>query len=255
MLHHRSYKLSELEPYINWAYFYHAWSLKPQTPEAVELQHDALSLLQTLNTQGQALARVLITPCHTDTNDIILDLPSSLSPVVLHLQRQTTGEPPYKCLADFLNPHGDTIGIFCTTVPEIGNLYPDDDYLHLLAQTLADRLAEAAAERLHEEVRKTLWGYAPHEHLTPAEMHAEKFQGIRPAVGYPSLPDITINRTILPLLHYQELGMALTSSAMMIPHASVSGLMIAHPLAHYFSINDSSEPVIPTKRNEWSESL
>ena len=106
----------------------------------------------------------------------------------------------------------------------------------MLLQTLADRLAEAGAERLHEEVRKTIWGYAPNEQLTIAELHQEKFQGIRPAVGYPCLPDISINFIIDQLIGFKSIGVTLTSSAMMQPHASVSGLMLSLPQARYFAV-------------------
>ena len=106
----------------------------------------------------------------------------------------------------------------------------------MLLQTLADRLAEAGAERLHEEVRKQIWGYAPDERLTMEELHQEKFPGIRPAVGYPCLPDISINFLLDTLIGFKSIGVTLTSSAMMQPHASVSGLMFSLPQAHYFSV-------------------
>ena len=102
-------------------------------------------------------------------------------------------------------------------------------------------LAEAAAERLHQQVRTTLWGYAPQEQLTMDELHAEKFQGIRPAVGYPSLPDVSINFLIDRLISFESIGVTLTEHGMMQPHASVSGLMFSHPKAHYFSIGEISE--------------
>ena len=103
-------------------------------------------------------------------------------------------------------------------------------------QLLADRLAEAAAERMHEEVRKHYWGYAADEQLSIAEMQQERFQGIRPAVGYPSLPDTSLNFVINDLLDLRQIGIRLTESGAMKPHASVSGLMMAHPQAHYFSV-------------------
>lgn len=131
----------------------------------------------------------------------------------------------------------DKIGIFATSTSiDVHKTFPDDDYSQMLLQTLADRLAEAGAERLHEEVRKTLWGYAPNEQLTMAELHQEKFQGIRPAVGYPCLPDISINFLLDKLIGFKSIGVTLTTSAMMQPHASVSGLMISLPQAHYFAV-------------------
>ena len=131
----------------------------------------------------------------------------------------------------------DKIGIFATSTSiDVHKTFPEDDYNQMLLQTLADRLAEAGAERLHEEVRKTLWGYAPNEQLTIAELHQEKFQGIRPAVGYPCLPDISINFLLDTLIGFKSIGVTLTTSAMMQPHASVSGLMISLPQAHYFPV-------------------
>ena len=119
--------------------------------------------------------------------------------------------------------------------------YQEDDYLRLLVQTLADRLAEATVERLHEQVRRELWGYAKAERLSMAELHREHFQGIRPAVGYPSLPDVSLNFLIDELIDMQQIGIRLTESGMMMPHASVSGLMLAHPAAHYFDVGPVGE--------------
>ena len=114
--------------------------------------------------------------------------------------------------------------------------YRHDDYLNMMAQTLCDRLAEATAEKLHEEVRKAYWGYAPEEHLTIEQQHREEYQGIRPAIGYPSLPDTSANFLIDQLLDMKQVGIRLTESGMMTPHASVSGLMFAHPMARYFEL-------------------
>ena len=111
----------------------------------------------------------------------------------------------------------------------------------MMMQLLADRLAEATAERMHEEVRKHFWGYAKDEHLSIPEMQIEKFQGIRPAVGYPSLPDTSLNFVLDELLDMKQIGIRLTESGAMKPHASVSGLMMAHPKARYFSIGKIGE--------------
>ena len=158
-------------------------------------------------------------------------------------QQQPDAEGFCLCLADFLRPieqgKADRIGVFATSVsstPATG-----DDYASLLTQTLCDRLAEAAAERLHQQVRTELWGYAPEEQLTMEELHQEKYQGIRPAVGYPSLPDMSINFLIDRLISFESIGVTLTEHGMMRPHASVSGLMLAHPQARYFSIGHVSE--------------
>lgn len=163
------------------------------------------------------------------------------------------------CMADFLRPvesgRRDRIGVFATSVStephsvspvsknlSFSPLTPTvDDYRRLLLQTVSDRLAEAAAELLHLQVRRRIWGYAPNENLQMEDLHAERFQGIRPAVGYPSLPDVSLNFLLEDLVHFSAIGIRLTEHAMMQPHASVSGLMIALPQAHYFSVGQISE--------------
>ena len=111
----------------------------------------------------------------------------------------------------------------------------------MLIQTLADRLAEATAEKLHEQVRKMHWGYAPDENLNMKQLHNEEFQGIRPAVGYPSLPDQSVNFILDELLDMKQIGIRLTENGMMTPHASVSGLLMAHPACRYFSVGRIDE--------------
>ena len=120
-------------------------------------------------------------------------------------------------------------------------LYAEDDYKRMLVQTLSDRLAEATAEKLHEDVRKKLWGYATDENLSIKDLHNEKYQGIRPAVGYPSLPDQSVNFLLDELLDMKQIGISLTENGMMKPHASVCGLMFAHPASRYFSIGKIGE--------------
>ena len=168
--------------------------------------------------------------------------------------RQQQGTPCL-CLADFiapstlrpqpstLNPPPSTqLGVFATTVDSgMESDFDSDPYAKMMMQLLADRLAEATAERLHKEVRRTYWGYAPQENLTIQQLHVEKFQGIRPAVGYPSLPDASFNFLLDQLLDMQQIGIRLTESGAMKPHASVSGLMFAHPQAHYFSLGKIGE--------------
>ena len=108
-------------------------------------------------------------------------------------------------------------------------LYEQDPYKHLLVQTLSDRLAEAATEKMHEYVRKEAWGYAKEENLGIADLLVEKYQGIRPAVGYPSLPDQSVNFLLDELLDMKQIGISLTENGAMYPHASVCGLMFSHP--------------------------
>ena len=125
------------------------------------------------------------------------------------------------------------MGVFASTVTFQVN--------GLLEQTLADRLAEASAERGHEIVRKDIWGYAPEENLTPREMFAEHYRGKRPAVGYPSLPDQSINFVLSSLLDFPSLGISLTENGAMIPHASTTGLMISHPQCRHFKVGTIGE--------------
>ena len=151
--------------------------------------------------------------------------------------RQQEANSEFLCLADFISGEADKLGLFATSVDAgMETDFDDDPYEKMMAQLLADRLAEAAAERMHEEVRKHYWGYAKDENLSIHDMQLEKFVGIRPAVGYPSLPDTSMNFLLDDLLGMQQIGIALTESGAMRPHASVSGLMMDHAEAHYFNL-------------------
>lgn len=105
-----------------------------------------------------------------------------------------------------------------------------------MSQVLSDRLAEGTAEKMHEQVRREYWGYAPNEKLSMKQIHNEEYQGIRPAVGYPSLPDTSLNFIISEIIDMKGIGIRLTENGMMIPHASVSGFMFAHPQSKYFDL-------------------
>lgn len=234
-----TYSLREVTPYINWIYFFHAWGVKPasiHSPEAEELRTDALGMLDEL--EGHLSVKSLCRLCqaYAEGDNLILD--GIIFPLLRQQIPQAYGEP-HLCLSDFVRPLAlgkpDTVGVFATSVS--GNFEcGDDPYRKLLTQTLADRLAEAATEKMHEHVRRIIWGYAPDEHLNIPSLLAEKFQGIRPAVGYPSLPDQSVNFLIDRLLDMKQIGITLTENGAMNPSASVSGLMLAHPAARYFSI-------------------
>lgn len=234
-----SYDISALIPYINWPYFFFAWQVKEQR-EKERLRQEALSLLAQLEGRYHAYALFELDDANSDGDDIIV------ASRRLPLLRQQQGSPPYLCLADFIRPlssgQKDRIGVFATSV-DIGmeTDFDADPYQKMMVQLLADRLAEAAAERLHEQVRKEFWGYAKDEQLTISEMLVEKFQGIRPAIGYPSLPDTSLNFVLDGLLDMKQIGIRLTESGAMKPHASVSGLMIAHPQARYFNLGKIGE--------------
>lgn len=255
------YRVSEVVPYINWIYFFHAWGMEPrfaaiaevhQCPacragwvasfapeeqakarEATTLYADAMALLRQWADAPLCEALCMIADANSAGDDIVIDTHTRL-PL---LRQQHAGAKGYTlCLSDFVRPASsgtpDTIGVFATTAH-----IPASERT-LLASTLADRLAEATAERLHEEVRKQHWGYAKEEQLTMRELHAEAFQGIRPAVGYPSLPDQSVNFIIDKLLDLSQIGITLSDNGAMQPASSVSGLMIAHPQAIYFAVGE-----------------
>lgn len=265
-----SYSIHEVSEYINWIYFFHAWGFEPRyatianihgcdacraiwltsfpenerskASEAMQLFKEANRMLSSdmQNIKVHAVFRLM--EANSDENDIWIG--STRFPF---LRQQTAKEgQPYLCLSDFIRPLSsgiaDKIGLFATSVDiSAETLYPDDNYHQLLAQTLADRLAEATAEKLHENVRKSIWGYAPDEKLTIHQLHQEAFQGIRPAVGYPSLPDLSINFLLDEVLNMKQIGVCLTENGMMHPHASVCGFMFAHPASHYFSVGRIDE--------------
>ncbi|NDW11917.1 5-methyltetrahydrofolate--homocysteine methyltransferase [Bacteroides sp. 214] len=249
-----TYAIHDVSAYINWVYFFHAWGFqrrfaaiadihgcdvcraswlttfqeedRAKAAEAMQLFKEANRMLNLLDEDFHTHAIYKLCVSNADGDNLLLD--GTLFPL---LRQQTHALPnkPFLCLSDFVRPLSsgiaDTVGIFaCTVDVDMEHLYADDPYKRLLVQTLADRLAEATAEKMQEHLRDT-----------------EKFQGIRPAVGYPSLPDHSVNFILNDLLHFNEIGISLTESAAMTPHASVSGLMLAHPQAHYFAIGKIGE--------------
>jgi len=225
------YDIPLLRPYINWAYFYHAWQVRP-ADEQQRLRTEAEQFLDSIASRYQAHALFSIDDARSEGDDILL----TRSGERIALLRQQSGSPCL-CLADFVSPVSDRVGLFATSVDcGMETDFDHDPYQKMMAQLLADRLAEAAAERMHLEVRRHFWGYAADEQLTIDELHQERFQGIRPAVGYPSLPDASLNFVLDRLLGFSQIGITLTESGAMRPHASVSGLMLAHPQARYFNV-------------------
>ena len=236
--------------------------------EAIKLYDEAVEQLRQWADEPMCHALFLLADTYSEGDDIIVGDKVRIP----FLRQQHVGKSGYTlCLSDFIkeenchleasvvccplskndstpiNDIAHTIGIFATTVsqpPLNAHLStPNLDYVDLKVQlsTLSDRLAEAIAEKMHEEVRKHYWGYAKDEQLTMRELHEERFQGIRPAVGYPSLPDQSINFLIDELLNLSEIDISLSENGAMSPHCSVSGLMYAHPKAHYFSVGHISE--------------
>lgn len=241
----KTYSISELTPFINWLYFYHAWGLSGKPREDKEkMKQEALQMLASWEEKYHTHAIFRLFEVCSEGDDLIFFLPGTRFrfPMLRQQHPSAPGEPNL-CLADFIRPLSqgirDQVGVFCTSVDgTIIDEYSHDDYLNMMAQTLSDRLAEATAEKLHEEVRRdrAYWGYAPDENLTIEQQHREEYQGIRPAIGYPSLPDTSANFLIDQLIDMKQAGIRLTETGMMTPHASVSGFMFAHPKSHYFEL-------------------
>ncbi len=234
-----TYDISALMPYINWPYFFFAWQVKEEN-EKMRLHTEADAFLNQLEGRYHAYAIFELYEANSDEDDIVMEGQR------LPLLRQQQGSAPFLCLSDFIRPLAsgipDRVGLFATSVDMgLETDFDADPYQKMMAQLLADRLAEAAAERMHEQVRKEFWGYAKDEHLSIPDMLVEKFQGIRPAIGYPSLPDTSLNFVLNELLDMRQIGIRLTESGAMKPHASVSGLMLAHPKAHYFDLGKIGE--------------
>ena len=233
------FDIPSLIPYVNWPYFYYAWQVKEEQ-EKIRLRTEAEVFFMKIENRYQAYALFELFAANADGDDIVLDEHR------IPLLRQQQGKPPYLCLSDFLRPITsgikDRVGVFATSV-DLGleTDFDFDPYQKMMAQLLADRLAEAAAECMHEQVRKKYWGYAKDEQLSIPDMLIEKFQGIRPAIGYPSLPDTSLNFVLNDLLDLRQIGIRLTESGAMKPHASVSGLMLAHPKACYFNLGKIGE--------------
>lgn len=250
-----TYTISELRPYVSWAYFYHAWQVKDAC-EQQRMRDEADIFLDQVQDRYQVMALFLLSDAYSDGDDIVAGCPADPtapagqceSAVRLPMLRQQEPGSDCLCLADYIPPksqrmqqHGQ-IGFFATSVEErMVTDFSDDPYAHMMAQLLADRLAEAAVERLHEYVRKTCWGYAADEQLSIDEMLQGRYQGIRPAIGYPSLPDASLNFLLDQILQMSQIGIRLTETGAMRPHASVSGLMFSHPEARYFSVGTIGE--------------
>ena len=261
---YRNYPLEKLVSYIDWTPFFMAWELAGKYPailtdevvgvEATRLHNDALKMLDRIVKEQwlQAHGVAAIWPANTvEDDDIELYTDASRSKVIGRFQtmrQQSKKAPgvPYNALADFIAPKNsglDHLGGFAVTtghgVDERVKRFEDkqDDYSAILLKALADRLAEAFAEKLHEMVRKELWGYASQEQLSNDELIKEAYVGIRPAPGYPACPDHTEKPELFRLLDAQKhTGISLTEGLAMYPAAAVSGLYFAHPRSKYFGV-------------------
>jgi 5-methyltetrahydrofolate--homocysteine methyltransferase len=240
--------LSTVAAFIDWTPFFATWEMRgryPQIldePRAKELFDDARRLLDELLSERllRGAAAWGVWPARRSGDDILVIRDGA--EVVLHTlrQQQATTTGTNLSLADFVAPAGDHVGAFAVTAglgieEVIARFQRDhDDYGSIMTKALADRLAEALAEKIHRDVRAA-W-YAPEERLSNDDLIAEKYRGIRPAPGYPASPDHTEKRTIFSLLDAERLGIHLTESCAMTPAASVSGLYFAHPESRYFAV-------------------
>jgi 5-methyltetrahydrofolate--homocysteine methyltransferase len=259
-----SYDLAELARYIDWTPFFQAWELKGAFPRILQddkygeaarnLFDDAQAMLKQLIAEKWLKANAVVGfwPANSVGDDVELYTDESRSKVLatLHTLRQQMardGDKANLALADFIAPKdsgvADYIGGFAVTAgigeEDVARRFEraNDDYSKIMVKALADRLAEAFAEALHQKVRRELWGYAPDETLTNDQLIAEDYAGIRPAPGYPAQPDHTEKRTLFNLLDAESAtGLKLTESCAMWPAAAVSGLYFAHPESRYFGI-------------------
>lgn len=263
--------VTEIAPFIHWSFFFRAWNLsgkydgieavcdcascqtswmqrfspteREEAEEAVKLYKDAQEMLRRFRDENIISLNVSFGfyKAHSEDDDIIIESDSGLVRIATLRQQQPSRDGYCYALSDFIHPQEDYIGVFANTVAggeEFAAQYEakDDLYTSILIKVLCDRLAEATAEWLHYKVRKEYWGYKADEDISIDEMFKVRYQGIRPAIGYPSLPDQSIIFELDPLLKFEETGIMLTENGAMYPTASVCGLYFAHPQSKYFGI-------------------
>ena len=255
-----SYKIHNVAPYINWIYFFHAWGFQPRfaaianihgcdvcraswlttfpeedrskASEAMQLFKEANRMLDSLDKDYEVKTIFKLCKANSDGDNLVIEKGTNQS-IIFPLLRQQTPKrdgSPFLCLSDFIRPLSsgipDTIGAFASSIDaDMEGLYQQDPYKHLLVQTLSDRLAEAATEKMHEYVRKEAWGYAKDESLSMSDL----------------FPAQSINFLLDELLDMKQIGITLTENGAMYPHASVCGLMFAHPASEYFSVGKIGE--------------
>ncbi|GAB3969607.1 methionine synthase [Plantactinospora veratri] len=240
-------ELTALREMIDWQFLFLAWELKGKFPAildqpvARELYDDANTMLDQIIADGSlhAVGSYAFWPARAEGDDIVL---TGEADTRFPMLRQQTAKPagrPNRCLADYVAPAGDHLGGFAVAIHGAEELAAGfearhDDYRAIMVKALADRLAEAFAEYLHLRARRD-W-YEPDADPAIEDLHAERFRGIRPALGYPASPDHSLKRRLFELLDAEALGMGLTESYAMTPAASVSGLLFAHPSSRYFTV-------------------
>ncbi len=249
--------LTDLRQVIDWTPFFRAWELHGNYPAilsdevvgetARSLKADADAMLDQIIGEKWLTAKGVagLWPCAREGDDVLLHLEGEVLPLRIPFLRQQikkSRDRANMCLADFIDLAGDWIGGFAVGIhgiePHIERFRADrDDYSDILLKALADRFAEAFAERLHQHVRTTLWGYAPGEQLTNDALIKEEYRGIRPAPGYPACPDHSLKPILFDLLKAQEnAGIVLTESQAMLPTSAVSGFYFGHPESQYFGV-------------------
>ena len=251
--------LADLVPYIDWTFFFTAWELKGKYPQILDSPKHGEAARDLFNAAQQLLARIVAEgsltaraaygfwPACSQDGDIVLFSDESRARELTRfpMLRQQAGSGPYHCLADFVAPAStglaDYVGAFAVTAGVGAHALVQrfekarDDYSAIMVKALADRLAEAFAEFLHQRVRRE-WGYGADENFSQQDLQAEKYRGIRPAAGYPAWPDHTEKQELFDVLQAGEAGITLTESFAMSPAASVSGIYIAHPQSRYFDV-------------------
>ncbi|WP_128891025.1 methionine synthase [Erythrobacter sp. HKB08] len=251
------WSLADLREYIDWTPFFRAWELHGNYPAILDdevvgdtartLKDDADAMLDRIIGEKWLTARGVagFWPCARDGDDVTIHLDDKEDHVVLPFLRQQikkSRDRANMCLADFIDPAGDWIGGFAVGIHGIEEhskrfLADKDDYSDILLKSLADRFAEAFAERLHQHVRTDLWGYAPAEQLTNEALIKEQYRGIRPAPGYPACPDHSLKPILFDLLDAPaNAGLELTENFAMLPTAAVSGFYFGHPESQYFGV-------------------
>jgi len=247
--------LGDLAEVIDWTPFFRAWELHGTYPAILQdevvgeaarnLWTDAQAMLKRIVEEKWLTARGVagLWPCRRDGDDVVVHRADEDHLRVPFLRQQIAKREgrPNMCLADFIDHEGDWIGGFAVGIhgiePHLVRFQADkDDYSDIMLKALADRFAEAFAERLHQHVRTTLWGYAPGEQLTNEALIKEQYRGIRPAPGYPACPDHSLKPMLFDLLGADATGITLTESFAMLPTAAVSGFYFGHPQAEYFGV-------------------
>ena len=272
-------QISDLLDYIDWTPFFHAWDLHGKYPkilndekvgsEAKVLLKDAKYMLKKIIDENLLSINGVygIFPANSENESI--NIFSEINPkqkleTLIHIRQQIIkrkGQFNY-CLSDFIKSNGDYVGAFAVMVgPEVKSICEkfeseQDDYSSIMIKVLADRLAEAYAEKLHEDVRKNYWGYEKDENLTNDELINEKYYGIRPAPGYPACPDHTEKEKLFRLLNVtKNIGLKLTENFAMYPVSAVCGWYFSHPESKYFSIgkiqNDQVNQI--SKLKNWNK--